>query len=137
MTITGISEKEVAIQEDLKSKLDDIASDAPKKRRTKKSVSQEVISPRDAEVDANVGELDKMKQMIEKNEVPEPEVIPEPVVVPAPVIEYPDATKHKYISFVKSGFRILAGAVLFIGQFEIAGALLIVAEILGIAEEMV
>jgi hypothetical protein len=132
MTITGISEKEVAIQEDLKSKLDNIAGDAPKKRNTKKSVSQEVVSPRDAEVDANVGELDKMKQMIEKNEVPEPAVVPQTVT-----IEYPDATKHKYISFVKSGFRILAGVTLCFGEFAIAGVLLIVAEILGIAEEMV
>jgi len=52
-------------------------------------------------------------------------------------IKYPDALKHKYISFVKSGFRILAGATLFFGEFAIAGALLIVAEVLGIAEELV
>ncbi len=54
-----------------------------------------------------------------------------------PLIEYPDAVKHKYISFVKSGFRILAGITLCFGEFVIAGGLLIVAEVLGIAEELV
>lgn len=49
----------------------------------------------------------------------------------------PDPLKHKYISFVKSGFRILAGATLFFGEFAVAGALIIVAEILGIVEEIV
>jgi hypothetical protein len=53
------------------------------------------------------------------------------------LINYPDAIKHKYISFVKSGFRILAGAALCFGEFAIAGGLLIVAEVLGIAEELV
>ena len=51
--------------------------------------------------------------------------------------DVPNPIKHKYISFVKSGFRILAGATLIIGEFAIAGFLLIVAELLGIAEEMV
>ena len=54
-----------------------------------------------------------------------------------PLINYPDAVKHKYISFVKSGFRILAGVSLCFGDFVIAGVLLIVAELLGIAEELV
>jgi hypothetical protein len=52
-------------------------------------------------------------------------------------IKHPDPIKHKYISFVKSGFRILAGVTLCFGEFIIAGALLIVAELLGIAEELV
>jgi hypothetical protein len=52
-------------------------------------------------------------------------------------IKYPDAIKHKYISFVKSGFRILAGITLCFGEFVIAGVLLIVAEVLGVAEELV
>jgi hypothetical protein len=52
-------------------------------------------------------------------------------------IKYPDAIKHKYISFVKSGFRILAGITLCFGEFAVAGGLLIVAEVLGIAEELV
>ena len=49
----------------------------------------------------------------------------------------PDPAKHKYISFGKSAIRIAAGGALYLGAFEIAGALLIIAEILGIAEEMV
>ena len=49
----------------------------------------------------------------------------------------PDPMKHKYISFVKSGFRILAGVALCFGDFVVAGALVIVAELLGIAEELV
>jgi hypothetical protein len=49
----------------------------------------------------------------------------------------PDPTKHKYISFVKSSFRIGAGIALVRGEFITAGALLIIAELLGIAEEMV
>ena len=50
---------------------------------------------------------------------------------------HPDPTKHKYISFVKSGFRIVAGGLLCAGQLYAAGALLILAEVLGIAEELV
>lgn len=56
---------------------------------------------------------------------------------PATTEKHPDPKKHKYISFIKSGFRILAGATLFFGEFAVAGALLIVAEVLGIAEELV
>lgn len=53
------------------------------------------------------------------------------------VVKHPDPIKHKYISFVKSGFRILAGITLCFGEFVIAGVLLIVAEALGIVEELV
>ena len=56
----------------------------------------------------------------------------------------PDPVKHKYISFAKSGVRILAGLALAGGGWlemnpyiMYAGALIILAEILGIAEEMV
>lgn len=49
----------------------------------------------------------------------------------------PDPVKHKYISFVKSGFRIAAGIALALGYLQGAGGLLILAEVLGIAEEMV
>jgi len=56
----------------------------------------------------------------------------------------PDPIKHKYISFVKSGFRILAGLALAVvgldsGNHFIQGAglLLVIAEVLGIAEELV
>ena len=50
---------------------------------------------------------------------------------------FPDPVKHKYISFVKSGLRIIAGAFLCYGLLWHAGSLLILAEILGIAEEVV
>jgi hypothetical protein len=53
------------------------------------------------------------------------------------VVKHPDPKKHQYISFVKSGFRILAGITLCFGEFVIAGVLLIVAEALGIVEELV
>jgi hypothetical protein len=54
-------------------------------------------------------------------------------------IEYrhPDPVKHKYISFAKSGIRIAAGIALGFGMLWYAGSLLILAEILGIVEEMV
>lgn len=44
---------------------------------------------------------------------------------------------HFYVSLVKSGFRIGAGICLVQGQFVLAGALLILAEVLGIVEELV
>lgn len=44
--------------------------------------------------------------------------------------------KHFYISLVKSVIRIGAGGFLVFGNFAIAGLLLILAEILGIAEEL-
>jgi hypothetical protein len=56
----------------------------------------------------------------------------------------PDPVKHKYISFAKSAFRIAAGLALAGGGWlemnpyiMYAGILLILAEVLGIAEEMV
>lgn len=56
----------------------------------------------------------------------------------------PDPTKHKYISFVKSGVRILAGLALAGGGWlemnpyiMYAGVFLILAEAFGIVEEMV
>lgn len=51
--------------------------------------------------------------------------------------KYPDPFKHKYISFIKSGFRIAAGVALCFGMLWYAGSLLILAEILGIVEELV
>jgi hypothetical protein len=44
---------------------------------------------------------------------------------------------HFYVSLAKSGLRILAGANLMFGHFYIAGLLLILAEGLGIVEELV
>lgn len=49
----------------------------------------------------------------------------------------PDPVKHKYVSFAKSGLRIIAGLLLCAGQLFAAGAFLILAEVLGVAEEMV
>jgi hypothetical protein len=51
--------------------------------------------------------------------------------------QQPDPLKHKYISFAKSAVRIAAGVALCFSMFWYAGALLILAEILGIVEEMV
>ena len=51
--------------------------------------------------------------------------------------DIPDPVKHKYISFVKSGLRIVAGVFLIDGNLLVAGSLLILAEVLGIVEEMV
>ena len=52
--------------------------------------------------------------------------------------EVPDANRHAKLSFVKSIFRILAGLSLIILQGVVfAGILFIIAEILGIAEELV
>lgn len=52
-------------------------------------------------------------------------------------IAHPDAKKHLYVSLAKSVLRIVAGGFLVTGDFVVAGALFIVAEILGIAEELV
>ena len=50
----------------------------------------------------------------------------------------PDPVKHQYISFAKSAIRIAAGIVLVWPQnIILAGVLLILAEGLGIAEELV
>jgi len=44
---------------------------------------------------------------------------------------------HFFVSLGKSAIRILAGAAIIYGSFVIGGALLIVAEVLGIVEELV
>lgn len=44
---------------------------------------------------------------------------------------------HNNVSYVKSGFRIAAGGCLITGNLVWAGVLLIVAELLGVAEELV
>lgn len=50
----------------------------------------------------------------------------------------PDPIKHQYISFAKSAIRIAAGISLVWPQnLILAGAFLIIAEVLGIAEELV
>lgn len=44
---------------------------------------------------------------------------------------------HFYVSLAKSLIRIVAGGALLVGHIPVAGALLILAEVLGIVEEMV
>ena len=44
---------------------------------------------------------------------------------------------HFYVSIVKSAVRIAAGVALIMGAFVVTGALIILAEILGIVEELV
>jgi predicted peroxiredoxin len=51
--------------------------------------------------------------------------------------KHPDPKKHKIISFIKSGVRILACAIGFAGNLEIGFLLLGLAEIVGVYEEMV
>jgi hypothetical protein len=49
----------------------------------------------------------------------------------------PDARKHQVISFIKSGFRLGACFALAYYEFQLAAILLAIAELLGIAEELV
>jgi len=44
---------------------------------------------------------------------------------------------HLYVSLVKSGLRIVAGIFLIGGNLFIAGSLVVMAEVLGIVEELV
>lgn len=52
-------------------------------------------------------------------------------------MNHPDPIWHRNISFVKSTLRILAGFVLCFNAYISAGVLLILAEVLGIVEELV
>ena len=52
-------------------------------------------------------------------------------------IKHPDPKLHRNISFVKSALRIIAGFCLFGGSIATAGMLIVLAEVLGIAEELV
>ena len=53
-------------------------------------------------------------------------------------IQPKDTSKgHFYVSLAKSAIRIMAGIALINDEFIIAGGLLIVAEILGVVEELV
>jgi hypothetical protein len=53
-------------------------------------------------------------------------------------IQPKDTSKgHFYVSLAKSLIRIVAGGALLIGHVTEAGAMLIMAEVLGIIEEMV
>lgn len=52
-------------------------------------------------------------------------------------IKHPDAKKHLYVSLAKSAIRILAGGCLVTGNFVFAGIGFILAEVLGVVEELV
>jgi hypothetical protein len=49
----------------------------------------------------------------------------------------PDPESHFYVSLVKSFIRIAAGSFLIMGYISWAGGLFILAELLGIVEEVV
>jgi len=49
----------------------------------------------------------------------------------------PDPKLHQRVSFVKSALRIIAGCSLAVGNLFFAGTMIVVAEILGIIEEIV
>ena len=49
----------------------------------------------------------------------------------------PDPKLHFWISMIKSGLRIVAGMILVVGGLSTAGIFFILAEILGMVEEMV
>ena len=52
-------------------------------------------------------------------------------------MKQPDPKLHQTISFAKSAIRIAAGCILMWGPVWGAGLLLIIAELLGIVEELV
>jgi hypothetical protein len=56
---------------------------------------------------------------------------------PKPEVKHPDARWHLRVSVAKSLVRIVAGSVLCMGEFFLAGSLLVLAELLGIIEELV
>jgi hypothetical protein len=52
-------------------------------------------------------------------------------------VKHPDAKKHKYVSFLKSGIRIVACGFLAYYEIQVAAVLFAFAELLGVAEELV
>jgi len=53
-------------------------------------------------------------------------------------MQFKDPRKaHLHVSLVKSVFRVIAGAALMSSMFYLAGLMLVIAEILGILEEIV
>jgi hypothetical protein len=53
-------------------------------------------------------------------------------------IQPKDTSKgHFYVSLAKSGIRIFAGGVLIAGNIWLAGVCIVLAEVLGIVEELV
>ena len=55
----------------------------------------------------------------------------------APILKHPNPKKHLYVSLAKSAIRIVAGVCLIQGNLLMAGVCLILAEVLGIVEELV
>ena len=51
--------------------------------------------------------------------------------------EIPDPKKHQYVSFVKSGVRIVACLLGFAGMYQVGFLGLFLAELIGIYEELV
>jgi hypothetical protein len=49
----------------------------------------------------------------------------------------PDPKLHMLISFAKSACRIIAAVLLAVGVFKSAGLMFLIAEVLGITEELV
>lgn len=84
----------------------------------------------DNEFQKNIEAMKELRARIDK-------VLESQPVTPDVEYRHPDPIKHKYISFAKSAVRIAAGAALCYSMFWYAGALLILAEVLGIVEEMV
>jgi|TARA_B110000444_G_scaffold61192_1_gene57226 hypothetical protein len=60
--------------------------------------------------------------------------IPEKIIIPA---SKDPGNGHFYVSLVKSILRIVAGGFLITGNLLFTGILLIIAEVLGILEEIV
>jgi hypothetical protein len=52
-------------------------------------------------------------------------------------VKHPDPKKHLYVSIIKSAVRIVAGGCLITGNLLMAGICFILAEVLGIVEELV
>ncbi len=52
-------------------------------------------------------------------------------------VKHPDAKKHQYVSFVKSGIRIIACGFLAYYEIQIAAVLFAFAELVGVVEELV
>lgn len=60
-----------------------------------------------------------------------------PLIDLGKIMNQPDPKLHQRISFVKSALRIVAGCSLAAGNLFFAGTMIVVAEMLGIIEELV
>ena len=57
--------------------------------------------------------------------------------IPTKLDQLPDPKKHQYVSFVKSGVRIVACLLGFAGMYQVGFLGLFLAELIGIYEELV